>query len=159
MLNPKNAIISIVNMFFCCALAYPLLAQDLRPEKLRIYTVADGLANDYISCIDQDKEGNLWIGHLNGASKFDGNSFANYGSADGFSNKRVWAILCDSKGFIWFGTDGDGLFRFDGKNWLQFKENAVPGDDFTEGFLYEDTRGNIWGGSVYLKLFKYYNGR
>jgi len=55
-----------------------------------------------------------------GATRFDGKSFTNYGAKDGFSDKDTWTILCDSKGYIWFGTKGDGLFRFDGEKRKQF---------------------------------------
>lgn len=77
-------------------------AQDLTKEKIRIYTIADGLPSNNILCMDQDRRGDLWIGTEKGASRFDGKSFTNYGAKDGFSDKEVWAILCDSKGFISF---------------------------------------------------------
>ena len=139
------------------------MAQDLSREKIRVYTVADGLPSSSVLCMDQDKEGNLWIGTWKGASKFDGKSFTNYGAKEGFSDSEVWAILCDSKGNIWFGTYGDGLFRFDGKNWEQFtKEKHGLAFDFFNGFLYEDKKGNIWGGAgAYAddkKIFKYSKG-
>jgi len=161
MLNPKNVISYIVNLYICGALVYPALAQDLTPEKITTYTKADGLSNDYILCIDQDKTGNLWIGHGSGASKFDGNSFTNYDSANGFSDKKVWAILCDSKGYIWFGTKGDGLFRYDGKKWEQFtkEKDGLSSNSFFNGFLYEDNRGFVWGGGSYMPLFCYQNGK
>jgi hypothetical protein len=122
-------------------------AQDLTPEKMRIYTRADGMRDDYSLCMDQDKDGNLWIGTGAGASKFNGKSFTNYGEKHGFTDKEVEAVLCDSKGLIWFGTLGDGLFCFDGKKWKQFteKSHGLSSDDFFDGFLYGNfsiTQGN-----------------
>ncbi len=137
-----------------------LLAQDLSPEKIRVYTTADGLRNDFIYAVVQDREGNLWIGTSAGASRFNGKSFTNYGDEEGFSDQEVWAILADSKGRIWFGTKGNGLFRFDGKTWERFtqEQDGLPSNDFFNGFLYEDRDGNIWGGSLFMNVFKYHNG-
>lgn len=70
------------------------------------------MRDDYTCCMDQDKDDNLWIGTRRGPTKFDGKSFTNYGAKDGFSDKNTWAILCDSKGYIWFGTKG-GMDCFD----------------------------------------------
>lgn len=140
---------------------FVLHAQDLSPEKIRIYTTHDGMLDDYICCMDQDKDGNLWIGTGSGATKFDGKSFRNYGAKDGFSNKQIWAILCDSKGYIWFGTQRDGLFRFDGEKWERFtkEKEGLSSNNFFEGCLYEDRQGNIWGGGMSQNVFKYSNGK
>lgn len=40
--------------------------------------------------------------------------FRSYQVEDGLSHNSVWAVMQDSKGFMWFGTN-DGLNRFDGK--------------------------------------------
>ncbi len=148
-----------ITLLFSALLFLPniSIAQDLTPEKIRIYNTADGLPYDRVYCMDQDKNGNLWIGTGQGASRFDGKTFTSYGAKDGFSDESVWAILCDSKGYIWFGTKGDGLFRFDGKKWEQFTEekDGLSSDNFLNGFLYEDAKGNIWGGRY--GIFRYVN--
>ena len=38
--------------------------------------------------------------------------FRSYQVEDGLSHNSVWAVMQDSKGFMWFGTN-DGLNRFD----------------------------------------------
>jgi signal transduction histidine kinase/ligand-binding sensor domain-containing protein len=42
------------------------------------YTTAQGLPNNYITSIMQDSRGFLWIGTLEGLSRFDGKSFKNF---------------------------------------------------------------------------------
>ncbi len=147
-------------ILFLCAFLFsaPLSAQELTSEKIRVYTMADGLPSNIIFCADQDAEGNLWIGTSKGASRFDGKAFVNYGAAEGCSDKSVWTILCDSKGKIWFGTSGDGLFRFDGTAWTVFTEekDGLPSNNFFNGFLYEDRQGTVWGSPQYgANLFRY----
>ena len=46
--------------------------------------------------------------------------FRNLGVRDGLSQSTVYAILQDSKGFMWFGTKG-GLCRYDGVSIREFK--------------------------------------
>ena len=45
--------------------------------------------------------------------------YTNYTMNNGLSANRVYSILQDSKGFMWFGTD-DGLSRFDGLNFKNY---------------------------------------
>jgi len=42
---------------------------------------------------------------------------------DGLSQNFVQSILCDDKGFLWFGT-WDGLNRYDGRQFKIFKVNS-----------------------------------
>lgn len=135
-----------------------MLAQELTPKRMRIYTTADGLIDNYTYCIAQDKEGNLWIGTRKGICKFDGKVFIDYKEFNEVYRPQVWTVLCDSKGNIWCGTNDKGLSRFDGASWHRFtKENSTLSSDFfIDGFLYEDNKSNIWGGGEQAKLFKYY---
>ena len=45
---------------------------------IKTYTTADGLARDYVTCIEQDSRGFLWFCTAEGLSRFDGYQFANY---------------------------------------------------------------------------------
>jgi ligand-binding sensor domain-containing protein/serine/threonine protein kinase len=46
-------------------------------------------------------------------------------SVDGLSNNSVYAILQDSKGFMWFGT-ANGLNRYDGRSMKRVGEEGSP---------------------------------
>lgn len=65
---------------------------------------------------------------------------------NGLSHNKVNCIIQDKRGFIWLGTD-DGLNRYDGKNFVQFRNRnndstTVSGNIITD--LYEDRDGKIW---------------
>ncbi|MDO8897758.1 MAG: two-component regulator propeller domain-containing protein, partial [Bacteroidales bacterium] len=69
---------------------------------------------------------------------------------DGLSQNAVFAILQDSKGFMWFGTK-DGLNRYDGYNFMIFQHNPFDSTTLSSNFitrLYEDRKGNIWIGTI-----------
>ncbi|HEY0031552.1 MAG TPA: two-component regulator propeller domain-containing protein [Bacteroidia bacterium] len=70
-------------------------------------------------------------------------NFKNYSTKNGLANSTVNNIFQDSKGFIWFATQGGGLSRFDGKTFKNFnKSNGLPSNEIT--CVTEDHSGNIW---------------
>jgi ligand-binding sensor domain-containing protein/class 3 adenylate cyclase/predicted metal-dependent HD superfamily phosphohydrolase len=59
-------------------------------------------------------------------AQFSGLAFDHFGINEGLSQSTVNALLQDSTGFIWIGTQ-DGLNRFDGKRFRVYKEgNGLP---------------------------------
>jgi PAS domain S-box-containing protein len=68
---------------------------------------------------------------------------------DGLSQSTVYAILQDSQGFIWFGTQ-DGLNKYDGYEFTVYRHD--PSDAYSlshnEIFaIYEDSNGTLWIGT------------
>lgn len=71
------------------------------------YTTKQGLINNNIKGILEDREGYLWISTNNGISRFDpsSNRFTNYTKEDGLvDNQFYWNAYCRSrKGILYFG--------------------------------------------------------
>ncbi|MCD7971552.1 MAG: response regulator [Candidatus Azobacteroides sp.] len=61
--------------------------------------------------------------------------FRSYQVEDGLSHNSVWAVMQDSKGFLWFGTN-DGLNRFDGKAFRIFKEDQEDSLSIGNNFIH-----------------------
>lgn len=83
--------------------------------------------------------------------------FENLSVQHGLSQSNVNAILQDSRGFIWIGTD-NGLNKFDGYMFKVFKN--IEGDKFSLSnnhitALIEDSLGFIWIGTYGGGLCKY----
>lgn len=86
------------------------LAQDQRLFKN--LTVSDGLPHSEITSIIQDKTGFLWLGTLNGLTRYDGNSMKTYirdNSSNSLSNIRIISLYHDSDSLLFIGTEGGGL--------------------------------------------------
>ncbi len=119
------------------------------------YTDKEGLANNHITCILEDKLGNIWFGTDGaGITKYDKKFFNTFTDKEGFASNSVKSILQDKKGNIWFGTNGRGLCKYDGKYFSTFgdKEGLVNN---TVPCMLEDKRGNLWVGSAGGGVSKY----
>lgn len=57
--------------------------------------------------------------------------------------KNLWYIFQDKENRYWFGTDGDGLYCFDGKTTLHFTKKHGLCDNQIRG-IQEDRSGNLY---------------
>lgn len=76
---------------------------------------------------------------------------------NGLSQITVHAILKDSKGFLWFGTE-DGLNRYDGYSFLVYKNDPTNPNSISDNFIwtiFEDSDFNLWIGTNGGGLNKY----
>ncbi len=125
-------------------------------EPFTLFTTTDGLANDMILCMMQDKDGLVWIGTDDGVSRYDPSKrhehgskiFTNFTPADGLSGISVNTITQDAKGRIWFGTrygvNGDACY-YDGKSFT-LVSNALGLRFSNVRMIIEDMQGIIWIG-------------
>lgn len=72
--------------------------------------------------------------------------FRKYSVEEGLPQSSVYCILEDKHGFIWMGTDGGGLCRFDGSKFDIFTKTNGLSDNVIRT-LFEDSNGNIWIGT------------
>jgi signal transduction histidine kinase/ligand-binding sensor domain-containing protein/CheY-like chemotaxis protein/AraC-like DNA-binding protein len=75
--------------------------------------------------------------------------FQHITSVDGLMHNSIVAILQDSKGFMWFGTN-NGLYKYNGYDFQYYSHS--PDDAHTllnRGIkvLYEDKKGTVWVGT------------
>ena len=127
-----------------------------------IYPDGGGVLEKWIYTIDEDKEGNIWVGAYNGLGKFDGNTWTFYLPGDGFpegaNHTAVYDLAQDQDGYIWIGTSY-GIGRFDGKTWITYSINNMG-----ESFYYSiedvcccavDNSNNKWFGTYNRGAIKF----
>lgn len=131
------------------------------------FTTKDGLCQNKIVSIQEDKSGNLYFNTDFGISKFDGQAFTTLNITG-----NDWKLR---PGDLWFkGAQNSGVvYRYDGKNLhrLKFPETKAgeelleqssklpfpfsPYDVYT---IYNDSKGNLWFGTTSLGVCRY-NGK
>lgn len=126
------------------------------------FTTRQGLANDRVTSIYEDKNDNVWFGTQNGASRYDGRSFTNLrmketappppGNNDStrtvaeidWKQNDVNTIVEDKTGKFWFGTQKDASV-YDGKTFATISDK--DGKALTNiRSMIKDKKGNIWLG-------------
>jgi len=74
----------------------------------------DGLSQNTIRSIIQDKNGFIWIGTYGGIDKYDGYSMEHFkyeANSEGLSSNIIVKLFEDKDGFVWAGTTEAGLNR------------------------------------------------
>ncbi len=75
--------------------------------------------------------------------------FKHYMVDDGLPSNRVFSIIQDSLGFLWFGTQ-QGFCRFDGREFKVFQHDPENSNSLAfnnGGNLFYDSEGKIWIGT------------
>lgn len=102
-----------------------------------------------------DRKGTLWAGTNDGAFRFDGTRFQPFDMpiptikepSHKWVKGKVWEIIEDSKGNIWFGRDGLGATKYDGVAFTHFtKEDGLCSNNVAS--ITEDVDGNLWFGCI-----------
>lgn len=73
-------------------------------------------------------------------------SITTYSVGDGLAQSQVYAMLEDSRGYIWMGTRGGGISRFDGQKFKSFTTHEGLTNNKIWA-IHESENGNIWIGT------------
>jgi ligand-binding sensor domain-containing protein len=108
------------------------------------FTTREGLANNQVVSVYEDKAGIIWFGTGGGVSRYDGKSFRNFTTKEGQLSNVITTIIEDRTGKLWIGTRGEA-FVYDGKTFTTLTNK--DGKAFNNVWsIIEDRKGNIWFG-------------
>ncbi len=111
----------------------------------RTYDGADGLLENHVRAVLQDRDGNLWFGTEVGACRYDGRTWATFTMQDGLGDNYVQAIFQDRDGQLWFGTRG-GVSCYDGQTFTSFTVQDGLADNSVFS-IFQDRDGILWFGT------------
>src|SRR5690606_32123268 len=72
----------------------------------------DHLPNITITSLAENEEGYLWVGSSNGTFKYDVQQRKIQEKTHSLQNSIIQDIFTDREGNVWFGTYGEGLYKF-----------------------------------------------
>ena len=125
------------------------LPRDLKFSHL---TTKDGLAQDNVVAILQDRRGFMWFGTGQGLNRYDGNSFVVYKNdpkdPGSLSHNFIRTVFEDDRGYLWVAAY-PGINRFDPRTerttrYLHDPKNpkSFSGDSLAS--VTADSRGHLW---------------
>jgi signal transduction histidine kinase/CheY-like chemotaxis protein/ligand-binding sensor domain-containing protein len=98
-------------------LALWLFAGSQTTAQFSHYSVDNGLSENNVMCMLQDRKGTMWFGTYDGLDKYDGYTFRNFKGNKNHQyrliNYRVDRIKEDKQGFLWLQTYDGRTYRFD----------------------------------------------
>ncbi|NAY93317.1 response regulator [Muricauda sp. JGD-17] len=121
------------------------------------YGNRESLSDDVIYSLEEDSQGNVWIGTKSGGISIldpvrDTFSHHRYNPHDSipFSNYFITAIHEDKNGIIWIGSQGGGLGKYDPiTNAIKYFQKDDRGNSIAQNYIteiLEDEKGNLWVG-------------
>jgi len=127
----------------------------------------ESISNNGVISLCEDRNGNIWAGTWWGFNLYDRKreKFLKY--TDKFEHNVIWVIYEDSKGMLWFGSDGSGVSMYnpesgaftnfsnesenlsiqaDQTNSSQATENSISGNRVIT--IFESRDGIMWFGTM-----------
>ena len=160
LISPKSNLLLIfdfkrgIYLFFLCCLAFVSQSQFLEDD-MHFEHINEGLSQNTVTTILQDKYGFIWVGTWSGLNRFDGVEFKIYQRAlsnpTSLGDNYIFDIYEDSKGDLWIGTRG-GLSRYNlaTDDLTPFRNDPDDLESFSGSAItkiYGDSRGDFWVGT------------
>jgi signal transduction histidine kinase/ligand-binding sensor domain-containing protein len=101
------------------------------------FAQSDGLSNDGILTLFEDREGSIWVATEGGLDRFREFAVSTISVKQGLSRAGVTSVLSAADGGVWFGTTHDLERWKDGR--IDQYENVKP-----VWYLFQKDRGRFW---------------
>jgi signal transduction histidine kinase/ligand-binding sensor domain-containing protein len=107
---------------------------------------------------EQDYEDNLWIGTQRGAYFVSKQKTIHFTGGNGLTNNAVSDIYSDNDRNVWLGTNGSGMFRYEGAGHVIYDESQGINVNQVVMSIAHDKTNNILLGTAGSGIIKYNNG-
>ena len=119
---------------------------------------SDGIISNIVYSLDEDKNGDIWIGTSLGVNKISKDfkileTYPTNGDENSLGETEIYNIYCDDeKELVWAGSSNLGIFKIDtntkeitGYSNDPNDENSLPDNQI--GAILRDDKGNLWVGT------------
>jgi signal transduction histidine kinase len=119
------------------------------------FTRTNRLSHDWVRCLSEDREGNLWAGTGTGLNMLRQGNAMTISPPDEWEGRAVLTVTTARDGSLWVGTEGAGVYRLQDGAWSRFGyDNSGLKNSFVWSVV-EDDMARIWaatwGGGVYVR--------
>ena len=148
-----------------CLICYQILCHAQVADEhyyFKNLSVQNGLSQNTVNTILQDKQGFMWFGTKDGLNRYDGLSFRKFKHDDrsqrSIGNNFITALYEDEKGSIWVGTDvGLYIYYPEKDSFEHFTKQSVENTriEHTVTAISGDNQGCVWMAVESQGLFCY----
>jgi ligand-binding sensor domain-containing protein len=124
--------------------------------QVRSYRELDGTPLSTVTSFAEDSDGTLWVGAGGRLFKLRDGKLTRDPAWKGVFD--IKAIYCDRLGRMWIGTDGEGLFEYDGDKWTVLRTQDGLASDQIRGVLC-DRQGVLWVLTMGNGISRYADGK
>lgn len=125
-----------------------------KPVVFNHLTMENGLSQNSVMAITQDKNQFIWMGTRHGLNRYDGYRFKIYNSSpdnqNSISDHVITTLLSDSKGRLWVGTEnGLNLYNEKTDHFIRINKKSSAHSFSCDSVecVYEDPQKNVWIGT------------
>ncbi len=108
----------------------------------------NGLSQNTVRTIAEDKNGFIWAGTLDGLNRYDGYNIRSYrhriGNANLLKDHRIRDLFVDKNGYLWVKTYMNEFNCYDPLSDSFIDINNSEKKPFTYEFYHESTNGDVW---------------
>lgn len=123
-------------------------------KKMSNYTTLNGLPDNRVNAIIQDKDKRIWVGTWGGAAVLDGGKIKVYNTNNGLLDNMVNVIMQDNMGSIWFGSyvaPRGGISILNNGKWQNFTTKDALKHANINAIIQAQDKNVIVGGGLYTK--------
>lgn len=122
-----------------------------------VFTTEQGLANNVVRSLYEDKAGVLWVGTDGGLTSIHGGKFHTLTIKDGLPNNIVRAITQDREGGFWIATYGGGVCHYKNGRFKIYTTREGLSHDIVYSILLD--RNNVLWAATEDGLSRFSNGK
>jgi ligand-binding sensor domain-containing protein/signal transduction histidine kinase len=115
--------------------------------QIKTFTRKDGLPANSVTALAEDKQGRIWVGTEAGLAVWQHDRAVSMSGMEIFDGKRITALFFDSRGIMWLGIGGVGVFSYNDQSFTQEQDASLKELLADSHCVIADRAGRLWVGA------------